>query len=134
MRKNIRRREIYWWRCLLSSKCYLRRQRKYQISLIVNIYNSRQKGRFHQLLLKTKWNIIIIIYMAKANCFSFERRLRNSNFRWQNQHQHQHEILSQGAGTDPTRAPAYWKSKSPFSQGILNFLNKVYKYLKLIFL
>ena len=70
--------------------------------------------------------------MAKANCFSFERRLSKSNFRWQNQHQH--EILSKGAGTDPARVPAYWKSKSPFSHDILNFLNKVYKYLKLIFL
>ena len=57
--------------------------------------------------------------MVKVNWFSFGRELRSSNFRWENQNRH--EILSHRAGTDPARVPAYWKNKSPFSHGILNF-------------
>ena len=29
-------------------------------------------------------------------------------------------FLAHRAGTDPTRVKVYWKSKSPFSHGILN--------------
>ena len=57
--------------------------------------------------------------MVKANWFSFEQKIRSSNYGWENQHRY--EILSHRAGTDPARVPAYWESKSPFLNGILNF-------------
>ena len=57
--------------------------------------------------------------MIIVNWFSFGRRLRSNNYRRENQHRH--ENLAHRARTDPARVPAYWKSKSPFSHGILNF-------------